>query len=314
MLEIEVLTYLKSRFIHLDVSDVTGNPSKLIDFLMKNGAMNEFMPVIKSLMQSNQNTRSSQQLLSASTIRSSIGQHSTPKAAHSESLQLDDDQPIDLSMKTSRDRDEFDVVRRSEYIHLSSHQRKRKSIAPKKVVMTSEDDESDVSAQTPSPFQQTPTMRQFLPAVDCHPMLMSWRGASIYENLPSSCIDEFNKILKSSFDLKVKVLSRLNDESPVRYDYNMNKSLVRTDYLVSKAIADERIKNNIASRRSRHRKKFKNNVRHNAVNFDREESLGIDVQIENMRRLAMNLEQKILDGGESTIDMIMNLRLECGLI
>lgn len=309
MLEIEVLTFLKDEFGNMNVAEVTGNPNKLIDFLKKNGVMDTYLPIVEKLMQK-QSTRSSQQLHSATTLRSAaafIGQHSTPKSSTRCEAMEDvydvQDEPIDYSIKSR----EFDVVKRSDYIGLNSHQRKRKSIAPMKAVII-----DDLYLRSPSPLLQTPR-KKILPVVGSHPMLMSWKGESIYENLPQLCIGQFNKILISSFNLKVKVLTKLNQVSPVKYDYNEKKSMIRTSY-DDEQIALDRIKNNIASRRSRHRKKFKNNVKHNAVNFDKEETLGIDAQIENMKRFITDLEQEIFNTDESSLEKIMDLRAKCGLV
>lgn len=136
----------------------------------------------------------------------------------------------------------------------------------------------------------------------------SWCGNNIYSHLPELVMTEFDKMMRESHSLKVKVLQQLNAERPVTYDYNPNKSRVRVDY-AKEQIADERIKNNILSRRSRQRKKFQTQIIQYSVDYDIDENLLLSKQEEWLMSIIAGMEQKALENGS---DKIKKLRRQCG--
>lgn len=140
--------------------------------------------------------------------------------------------------------------------------------------------------------------------------ILHWRGASIYANLPELVMTEYDKMLRDSHSLKVEVIEALNKEFPVNYEYNPKKSRIRTNYN-DPQIADDRTRNNIASRRSRQRKKFHMQMVQYSVDYDTDENFLMEKQEQWLRGIIGNLEQR-LSGEQGGISTIKRLRQQCG--
>lgn len=140
----------------------------------------------------------------------------------------------------------------------------------------------------------------------------SWAGSSIYNNLPELVMTEYDKMLRESHDLKVETIRGLNIEMPVSYDYNPKKSRIRTNYS-DPQIADDRTRNNIASRRSRQRKKFQVQMIQYSVDYDLDDNFLLAKQEKWLMGIIANLEQKITAGDKvEDIAELKKLRKRCG--
>lgn len=105
-------------------------------------------------------------------------------------------------------------------------------------------------------------------------------------------------------------IDNLNDNSvhfSLDYKYNENKSRIRTDYQ-NKAKAAQRTKNNIASRRSRHRKKFQIFSMTNIVDFDNIMINILQNSINSATKSALELEARIGDP-----ELIKKFRKMCSI-
>lgn len=133
--------------------------------------------------------------------------------------------------------------------------------------------------------------------------------------MPERAMTEFDKLLRDAHSLKVKVIRMLNDEYPVSYDYNPKKSRIRTNY-ADPQIADDRTRNNIASRRSRQRKKFQFQVMQYSVDYDEDENEVCQKQLAWLTGMILNMEQHyICENGETPVSFakLKNIRQQCGL-
>lgn len=144
------------------------------------------------------------------------------------------------------------------------------------------------------------------------PKISNWQGSSVYNNMPESVMSEYDKMLKEGHDLKVSVIKAMNQEFPVSYDYNPHKSRIRVDYN-DERVAHVRIKNNVASRRSRQRKKFQQQAIQWSVDYDNDENVLLEMEEKWLRQTIEDLEKKALaKGGVEVVDKLMKLRAECG--
>lgn len=142
--------------------------------------------------------------------------------------------------------------------------------------------------------------------------LNEWCGSSLYSNIPDIAMLEYDKILRESHTIKAQVIEKIHEEFPINYDYNPNKSRVRTNY-EDKSIAEGRTKNNIASRRSRQRKKFQQQILQHSVDFDEDENFLLQKQEKWLKAIIENLEEKFLSKeGEKGAEMIEKLKSQCG--
>lgn len=150
-----------------------------------------------------------------------------------------------------------------------------------------------------------------LTAAEC---ITDWCGQSIYHNLPDVAMLEYDKMLKESHMIKAEVINLLHEDSPINYDYNPNKSRIRTNY-ENPMIAEGRTKNNIASRRSRQRKKFYQHVLQYSVEYDEDENYLMEKQEVWLRGIIEKLEKKICEKeGEKASEEIEKLRKQCGFL
>lgn len=342
--EIEVMTFLQN----MNIQQLINNPRKLQEFMDQKKILdsvatrinNQINEEQKSLEESSKYGTSRQyerNQTSSSHFQARLDQQDTstptrsqPHHSRQQPHQLQhlaspeiQDQPIDYSVK-SKSMEKFEVNQRGSFINLKTHERKRKNQAPMKIVSNVEVVESSPS---PTFFQPDSVQNsesessdeglmenRILPEVQFGSELADWRGQNIYANMPKNCIAQLDKNLRNSYNLKLEVLTKLNQECPVNYEYNPKKSRIRTNYNDPR-IADDRTRNNIASRRSRQRKKFQTHIMQYSVDYDIEESYMLDKQISWLKGVVSKLEQKILTGNSNlTADQLLQLRNKCGLI
>lgn len=141
--------------------------------------------------------------------------------------------------------------------------------------------------------------------------LQNWLGCSIYFGLPEVVMNEYDKMLRDSHSLKRDVLEALNQEFPVNYEYNPKKSRIRTNYS-DPQIAGDRTKNNIASRRSRQRKKFQNQVLQHSLDYDLDENYLLAKQEEWLFGIVTNMEEKFIENNQNCSNKLRRLRSQCG--
>jgi hypothetical protein len=193
----------------------------------------------------------------------------------------------------SQPKEKFQVKDRCEFINMNQK--------PSTSASSSQESESD---------QENIYDNNQLPKLSTASKITNWCGSSIYNNLPELVMTEYDKILRESHQLKVEVVETLNSEFPVSYDYNPKKSRIRTNYN-DPQIADDRTKNNIASRRSRQRKKFHMTMIQYSVDYDADENFLMEKQQKWLQGMIGNLEKRLAteQGGISTI---RKLRQQCG--
>lgn len=169
---------------------------------------------------------------------------------------------------------------------------------------TIEDDEED----------QTNTVTHFNLSgpIKFYSKFMRWVGSSIYTNMPERIMLDFDKLLRDGHILKVKVVKALNEERPVSYDYNPKKSRTRVSY-TDPQDADDRTRNNIASRRSRQRKKFQLQVLQYAVDYDTDENLLNAKHIAWLNTIINNVQLRLVSDSDSALTTIKHLRGQCGI-
>lgn len=138
----------------------------------------------------------------------------------------------------------------------------------------------------------------------------NWVGDSIYGKLPEQVMLEYDDLLKVSHCLKTSVINQMNVAFPVNYDYNPKKSRSRVKY-TDVQLALNRDQNNMASRRSRQRKKYQTQIIQYSVDYDQDENFLLEKQQVWLQAVVSNLEEKTItspDGNES----INLLRKQCG--
>lgn len=146
-----------------------------------------------------------------------------------------------------------------------------------------------------------------LPIMKMSADVADWESASIYSNLPEAARPELDRILKVGHLQKVEVIQALNAENPVSYEYNPKKSRTRIHEPTS-----YRSKNNLASRRSRQRKKFVTQVGQHAVDYEVDENFIFIRQMNWIIGVIRRFEGQNLANGR-TAEEILNLRSQCGL-
>lgn len=206
----------------------------------------------------------------------------------------------DISKLEAKSHDELKLTSdRSKFINL-----KAEDASPPPASSSSDSDES------------IPDSFQLLGRISFSSKMSKWVGSSIYTNMPERAMTEFDKLLRDAHGLKVTVIKQLNDEFPVSYDYNPKKSRIRTNY-ADPQIADDRTRNNIASRRSRQRKKFQFQMMQYSVDYDKDENNFAQKQLAWLQGMIINMEHHFVsENGEKTavsLTKLRNLRQQCGL-
>lgn len=216
--------------------------------------------------------------------------------------------PIDYSTKVKVE--EFQESDRIDYIQMKFKKRKLS-------FYQNNDNSSLSSCATPEPaepsFESTPKKLK-LGQVELQMELKTWKGESIYSGLPQVAMNELDKILKESHKSKIIVIKKINEENPINYEYNPKKSRTRVNY-EDPLIAENRTKNNIASRKSRHRKKYNTTINEYSVDYDIDENHILEKQIEWLKSLINNQEQKFIDKNSSSNyeDDLIKMRSKFGL-
>ncbi|XP_062545792.1 uncharacterized protein LOC134212181 [Armigeres subalbatus] len=109
---------------------------------------------------------------------------------------------------------------------------------------------------------------------------------------------------------KEQYLSMRMPELPTDLEYNPNKSRLRKAY-VSPTEAAERERNNLASRKSRFKKKIAQQITNMHLEFDRSENAELYAMQNFMSQIIYDLEAQCLDSGIAPIDML-NMRQAYG--
>lgn len=150
------------------------------------------------------------------------------------------------------------------------------------------------------------------PKVDFQPLFQQWVGCGIYHQMPKCVLKIFDTMMREGYKIKNELLDLMNRICPDKYEYNPNKSHIILDY-DKITIMVIRTLNNVASRRSRHRKKFVNQIKKNCLKIDINESVLLRKQEDHLQELVQKLEGKVLD---SNIDhfTLLAMRESCGLI
>lgn len=207
------------------------------------------------------------------------------------------EEPIDYSKAVKRPSD-FEFNDRCNFIKFNEG---RKTVSPPTPTPSTRDSDSD---------QDNYSRSSKLKKLALSSSVENWCGSSVYNNLPELVMTEYDKILRDSHNLKVEVIKTLNNEFPVNYEYNPKKSRIRTNYS-DPQVADERTRNNIASRRSRQRKKFQTQMIQYSVDYDNDENFLLAKQETWLRAIIDNLEQKALST-DNGFETIRKLRKQCG--
>lgn len=150
-----------------------------------------------------------------------------------------------------------------------------------------------------------------LPPLKLSAKTHQWVGDSLYNNIPSIAMSEYDKILQNSHKMKLEVIDALNKAFPVSYEYNPKKSRVRTNYS-DPHLAEDRTKNNIASRRSRQRKKFLNHIHQCMLDYDNDENYLLQKQEKWLQEMILKLESRIVERNPNHDVKIYEFRKQCG--
>lgn len=222
---------------------------------------------------------------------------STPERKSSSS---DEDEREDYKKMQPKSND-FHFEKRCNFINLNEEQNRKILMTPTSLTHESDRDSDHENIEPKSQ----------LPQLILQPKLNSWRGTNIYNNLPDIVMSEYDKVLRESHQMKIEVISKLNHFFPVNYEYNIKKSRIRTNYS-DPHIADDRTRNNIASRRSRQRKKFLTHVHKYVVDFENDENELMEKQQQWLRAIIGDLENKILTKNPNREEEVFKLRQQCG--
>jgi hypothetical protein len=219
---------------------------------------------------------------------------STPEPKSSSEDEIEDYEKAQRKIKN------FQFNDRCHFINLKEEQNRKLLMTPTSSVHESDHDHSDHEA-----------IDSNLPKLKLSSKTSSWRGSSIYANLPDITMSEYDKILRESHNIKREVIDKLNHAFPVNYEYNPKKSRIRTNYS-DPQVADDRTRNNIASRRSRQRKKFLTHVHQMNLDFEVDENFLLKKQEKWLRAIITNLENKIVLNTPSKEEELFRLRKQCG--
>jgi hypothetical protein len=232
-----------------------------------------------------------------------VPQQSTPinysiKTRRSNSFKTKDRSDFIQMMKKEREFDSSDIIRASYNSSLSFD---CSEIANNSVNETFSQIDNRISI---SKFDFSPVKLQS--------KINDWKGKNIYNNLSTSSIHEFDEILKDSQHLKYGVLRQINRENPINYEYNPKKSRTRVNYEDAET-AENRTKNNLASRRARNRKKYNTIMNEFSCDFDEDENILMNEEIEWLKATIGNLEKMYVSAGRSRENLI-EMRHEYGLV
>ncbi|XP_049538092.1 uncharacterized protein LOC125952583 [Anopheles darlingi] len=142
-------------------------------------------------------------------------------------------------------------------------------------------------------------------------IIQAWtRGSDITAGLPENVKIELHNILQTSLYNKECYTKEKMAEFPMDVGYHPNKSRLRKEYS-NDAEAADRAKNNLASRRSRHKKKMVTQLMNISLEYDRQENRQLFMQERWLTNLIFELEDKALQQGIDT-QVLRKLRADCG--
>lgn len=145
-----------------------------------------------------------------------------------------------------------------------------------------------------------------------HPVLQRWskeRGA-MDTAMPASVQTELDKINETSaYNKDIYTKSKMAN-FPLEMPFNAAKSRKRKE-CTNEIDDQDRIKNNEASRRSRHKKKLIMHMLNINLEFDRMENRQLYMEERRLTNLIMELEEKALNGGIDA-QVVQRLRSSCG--
>ncbi|XP_035795792.1 uncharacterized protein LOC118468741 [Anopheles albimanus] len=142
-------------------------------------------------------------------------------------------------------------------------------------------------------------------------IIQAWtRGSDISTGLPENVKIELHNILQTSLYNKECYTKEKMAEFPMDVGYHPNKSRLRKEYS-NDAEAADRAKNNLASRRSRHKKKMVTQLMNISLEYDRQENRELFLQERWLTNFIFELEDKALQQGIDT-QVLRKLRADCG--
>lgn len=142
--------------------------------------------------------------------------------------------------------------------------------------------------------------------------IKSCLGVSIYNHMPTEVLFHFDILLMQGYKFKNELIDLMNRIVPKDYAYNPNKSHIVLDY-DKITLMVIRLLNNVASRRSRYRKKFSNHVKLNCLKIDMDENLLLHKQQCLLQDIICKMECKMLDVVMNH-DTMLTIRDKCGLV
>lgn len=177
------------------------------------------------------------------------------------------------------------------------------------------------AALTPEPDSRPPVHRariasdsgnSTIPEPDeVSPLCMNdWFRDAVSPELAEKLRQSLTTIEAKSAQQKEQYLSMRMNELPTDLEYNPNKSRLRKVY-ESPMEAAERERNNLASRKSRFKKKIAQQITNMHLEFDRNENADLYAMQNWMGQVIFELESLCLDSGV-TSECLLDLRLQCG--
>lgn len=142
--------------------------------------------------------------------------------------------------------------------------------------------------------------------------ILSFMGESIYNQVPTDVFSHLDELLRQGFKIKNELIDLLNRIVPEDYAYNPNKSHIVLDY-DKITLMVIRLLNNVASRRSRYRKKFSNHVKLNCLKIDMDENILLHKQQCSLQDIIRKMECKMLNVVMNH-DTMLAFRDKCGLV
>lgn len=142
------------------------------------------------------------------------------------------------------------------------------------------------------------------------PTLPTWTNGDPRENLPSNVLFEFDRIVRDSSFIKEEYVKKKTAEFPIDSEYNPKKSRLRKEYANPEEAAG-RAKNNLASRRSRYKKKVQTQLMNLSLTFDKEENRDLYLQEKWLNEIIADLEGKLLERNFD-VEKLREIRASCG--
>lgn len=142
------------------------------------------------------------------------------------------------------------------------------------------------------------------------PTLPQWTNGDPRENLPPQVLFEFDRLMRDSSFVKEEFVKQKTAEFPIDTEYNPKKSRLRKEYANAEEAAG-RAKNNLASRRSRYKKKVQTQLMNLSLAFDKDENRDLYLQEKWLNEIIGDLEGKLL-GRNFDMDKLREIRATCG--